>query len=192
MAAPAGCAAVRQHAVVSLTLCSGQAALPRARAGRVAVLLRRSPWRHSSSPPSVEPDESEVAVMSGELASDRIWKPPDSSVVTSAAAPCSSSTSTRTEHRRPAAARGSAAGWVRHSRVPVLVLLASTSHEASAPPSWRRLTRMRAGASAKPSPVSRSVTPPAALPCAAPPPPASAAAVTLSGARTAVSPSGWA
>ena len=34
---------MRQHALVSLTLCSGHAALPRASAGGVAVLLRRSP-----------------------------------------------------------------------------------------------------------------------------------------------------
>ena len=34
---------MRQHALLSLTLCSGHAALPRASAGGVAVLLRRSP-----------------------------------------------------------------------------------------------------------------------------------------------------
>ena len=34
---------MRQHALVSLTLCSGHAPLPRASAGGVAVLLRRSP-----------------------------------------------------------------------------------------------------------------------------------------------------
>ena len=64
--------------------------------------------------------------MSGELASDRIWKPSTSSAVASAVPLCASSTSTSTAHKRPAAARGSAAGCVRHSSVPVLVLLAST------------------------------------------------------------------
>ena len=72
-----------------------------------------------------------------------------------------------------------------------LVVLEGTSHAASTAPPWRRLTRMRAASSAKPSPVSWSVPPPAALPCAAAPL-ASTAAVTLSTPRTAVSPSGLA
>eukprot|EP00964_Phaeocystis_antarctica_P084392 scaffold53137_cov55-Phaeocystis_antarctica.AAC.4 len=127
--------------------------------------------------------------MSGELASDSIWKPFSSSVVASAVALCSSSTSTRTVHRMPAAASGSAVGCVRHSIVPVFMLLAWTSQAASTPPLSNRLTRMRAAVSAKPSPLRRSITPPAALPCAAPPL-VSAAAVTISIARTAVSPCG--